>query len=62
MQEGYGLAERVNFIVKAKGVKAKDIKRALEEAGIEVGSVIEVFREEEPEEEREERETAPQKG
>jgi hypothetical protein len=61
LQEGYGLAERVNFIVKAKGVKTKDIKRALEEAGIEVKSVIEVFREEEPEEERQEGEVAPQK-
>jgi hypothetical protein len=58
LQEGYGLAERVNFIVKAKGVKAKDIKRALEEAGIEVKSVIEVFREEE----REEEEVAPNRG
>ena len=45
------MAERVNFIVKAKGVRAKDIKRALEEAGIEVRSVMEVFREEEGEEE-----------
>jgi hypothetical protein len=58
LQEGYGLAERVNFIVKAKGVKAKDIKRALEEAGIEVKSVMEVFREEELEEE----EVAPNRG
>jgi hypothetical protein len=58
LQEGYGLTERVNFIVKAKGVKAKDIKRALEEAGIEVKSVIEVFREEELEEE----EVAPNRG
>ncbi len=52
------MAERVNFIVKAKGVKAKDIKRALEEHGIEVKSVIEVFREEE----REEEEVAPNRG
>ena len=52
------MAERVNFIVKAKRVKAKDIKRALEEAGIEVGSVIEVFREEE----REEEEVVPNRG
>jgi hypothetical protein len=51
VQEGYGLAERVNFIVKAKSVKAKDIRKALEEAGIEVRSVTEVFREEEGEEE-----------
>ena len=48
---GLGLVERVNFIVKAKRVKAKDIKKALEEAGIEVRSVIEVFREEKGEEE-----------
>ena len=52
------MAERVNFIVKAKGVKAKDIKRALKEHGIEVKSVIEVFREEE----REEEEVAPSRG
>jgi len=52
------LDERVNFIVKAKRVKAKDIKRALEEAGIEVRSVIEVFREEE----REEEEVVPNRG
>ena len=49
---------RVNFIVKAKMVKAKDIKKALEDAGIEVRSVIEVFREEEGEEE----EVAPNRG
>ena len=45
--------ERVNFIVRAT-----DIKRALEEAGIEVRSVIEVFREEE----REEEEVVPNRG
>jgi hypothetical protein len=50
------LAERVNFIVKARSVKAMDIRKALEEAGIEVRSVVEVFREEEAEEE----EVAPQ--
>ena len=49
VQGGKALAERVNFIVKAKSVKAKDIKKALEEAGIEVRSVVEVFREEEGE-------------
>ena len=43
------MVERVNFIVKAKSAKAKDIRKALEEAGIEVRSVIEVFREEEEE-------------
>ena len=43
--------ERLNFIFKAKRVKAKDIKRALEESRIEMRSVIEVFREEEREEE-----------
>jgi hypothetical protein len=48
-------------MVKAKEVKARDVKKALEEAGIEVTSVIEVFREEEPEEERQEGEAAPQK-
>ena len=58
LQEEFGLDERVNFIVKAKRVKAKDIKRALEEAGIEVRSVIEVFREEE----REEEEVVPNRG
>ncbi len=45
------MVERVNFIVKAKSVKAKDIRKALEEVGIEVRSVTEVFREEEGEEE-----------
>ncbi len=45
------MAERVSFIVKTQRVKAKDIRKALEEAGIEVRSVIEVFREEGPEEE-----------
>ncbi|UCD71172.1 MAG: hypothetical protein JSW70_09255 [Syntrophobacterales bacterium] len=45
------MAERVNFIVKAERVRAKDIRKALEEAGIEVRSVIEVFRDEEREEE-----------
>lgn len=43
---------------RRKGVKAKDIKRALEGHGIEVKSVIEVFREEE----REEEEVVPNKG
>gem|GEM_PF-1076258 len=52
------MTERVNFIVKAKSVKARDIRRALEEAGIEVRSVIEVFRTEEWEEE----EVAPNRG
>jgi hypothetical protein len=51
LQEDYRLVERVNFIVKTKRVKARDIKKALEEVGIEVRSVIEVFREEELEEE-----------
>jgi hypothetical protein len=45
-------------MVKAKSVKTKDIRKALEEAGIEVRSVIEVFREEE----REEEEEAPRRG
>lgn len=52
------MVERVNFIVKTKRVKAKDIKKALEDAGIEVRSVIEVFREEELKEE----EVAPHRG
>ena len=52
------MTERVNFIVKAKSVKAKDIRKALEEAGIEVRSVIEVFREEEGKDE----EVAPHEG
>jgi hypothetical protein len=52
------VAEKVNFIVKAKGVKAKDVRKALEEAGIEVRSVIEVFREEG----REEEEVTPDQG
>jgi hypothetical protein len=52
------LVERVNFIVKAKKVKAKDIRKALEEAGIEVRSVIEIFREEE----RKEEEVSPVSG
>ncbi len=51
------MAERVNFIVKARSVKAKDIRKALEEAGIEVRSVVEVFREQEAEEE-----VVPQEG
>jgi hypothetical protein len=50
-QEGQGLTQRVNFVVKARSVKATDIRKALEEAGIEVRSVVEVFREEEAEEE-----------
>ena len=50
------MTQRVNFIVKARSVKAMDIRKALEEAGIEVRSVVEVFREEEAEEE----EVAPQ--
>jgi hypothetical protein len=29
------VVERVNFVVKAMGVKAKDVKNALEKAGIE---------------------------
>jgi nitrogen regulatory protein PII len=45
------VVERVNFVVKTKEVKAKDVKNALEKAGIEVTSVIEVFREEEQTEE-----------
>jgi len=52
------VVERVNFVVKAKGVKAKDVKNPLEKAGIEVTSVLEVFREGEQGEE----ETAPQNG
>jgi hypothetical protein len=42
------LAERTHFIVKAKRIKAKG---ALEEPGIEVRSSMEVFQEEEGEEE-----------
>ena len=45
--------ERVNFIVRAR-----DIKRALEEADIKVRNVIEVFREEKHEEE----EVVPNRG
>ena len=45
------MTQRVNFVVKARGVKATDIRKALEEAGIEVRSVVEIFREEEAEDE-----------
>jgi hypothetical protein len=45
--EGASHMKKVNFIVKAYDVKEKDIKKALKNAGIEVRSVGEIYREEE---------------
>jgi hypothetical protein len=43
-----------NFVLKVKDAKMTDIQKALQNAGIKVRSIIEVFREEEkPEEEKE---------
>ena len=39
-----------NFILKVTDAKLTDIQKALQEAGIKVRSIIEVFREEKPEE------------
>lgn len=39
-----------NFILKVTDAKLTDIQKALKEAGIEVRSIIEVFKEEKPEE------------
>ncbi len=40
-----------NFILKVTDAKLKDIQKALQNAGINVRSIIEVFREEEKSEE-----------
>jgi len=42
-----------NFMVKVSDAKPGDIQKALQGAGIKVRSVIEVFREEKSEEEKE---------
>ena len=43
-----------NFIVKVSDAKLADIQKALQSAGIEVRSIIEVFKEDKPEEEKKE--------
>ncbi|MGD0884235.1 MAG: hypothetical protein ABSA46_05040 [Thermodesulfovibrionales bacterium] len=37
----------INYIVKVKDAKLVDLQKALQQAGIEVGSIIEIFKEEE---------------
>lgn len=36
----------INYILKVKDAKAMDIQKALEQAGIKVRSILEVFKEE----------------
>ncbi|MDI6801093.1 MAG: hypothetical protein QMD01_03415 [Thermodesulfovibrionales bacterium] len=43
------MATNVNYIVKTTDAKLTDIQKALEQAGIKVRSIIEVFKEEEKE-------------
>ena len=43
-----------NFIVKVSDAKLADIQKALQSAGIKVRSIIEVFKEDKPEEEKKE--------
>jgi hypothetical protein len=43
-----------NFIVKVSDAKLPDIQKALQAAGIKVRSIIEVFKEDKPEEEKKE--------
>lgn len=43
-----------NFIVKVSDAKLTDIQKALQTAGIKVRSIIEVFKEDKPEEEKKE--------
>lgn len=43
-----------NFILKVTGAKLTDIQKALQEAGIKVRSIIEVYKEETPEEDEKE--------
>lgn len=37
----------INYIVKVKDAKLADIQKALQQAGIQVRSILEVFKEEE---------------
>ena len=37
----------INYLVKVKDVKVADIQKALQQAGIQVRSVIELYKEEE---------------
>lgn len=41
----------INYIVKVKDAKVTDVQKALQQAGIQVRSVLEVYKEEEPTEE-----------
>jgi len=43
-----------NFIVKVSDAKLADVQKALQSAGIKVRSIIEVFKEDKPEEEKKE--------
>jgi hypothetical protein len=43
-----------NFMVKVADAKLTDIQKALQAAGIKVRSIIEVFKEDKPEEEEKE--------
>ncbi len=40
------MATNINYIVKVTDAKVMDIQKALEQAGIKVRSIIEVFKEE----------------
>ena len=46
------MKNKVNFIEKTYEVKEKDIKKALEDAGIELRSIGEIYREEEKKKEK----------
>ena len=48
--KGIVLSVKVNFVVKTNDAKAIQVKKALTEAGIQVRAVVEVYREEAPEE------------
>jgi hypothetical protein len=43
-----------NFMVKVSDAKLVDIQKALQSAGIKVRSIIELFKEDKPEEEKKE--------
>lgn len=48
----------INYLVKVKDAKLADVQKALQQAGIQVTSIIEVFKEEEGKESA----PAPSKG
>lgn len=41
------MATNINYIVKVKDAKLADLQKALQQAGIQVRSILEVYKEEE---------------